>query len=321
VGGCAAVTTSEITDNTIVPKGLVYYLPTQQLILKLTVGDDNRTVTVDTSTIVADTSHRFIARYQRNAVGATKTNILINTNGLLSGQGSGETVGGLTDILKAIAADAGAIRSGGFELQLASMSGVPPKEDTANACAKKGVYSWEFDPYDINQSTLDAWRSCQIDSVVAVQLDGKPLLSRQSERLLPDNSAGYYYRQALPVLIKVSDQKKPLLFYRSIVSAHSPTEFLPIPTAAFSDAKWNITFDNGMPTAYNPDAGSELTGLLTAPTSVIESYTTALTAGITRRGSNRQAIDKKEAQDAQHSLCMAAVAGGDMVKIKSACVY
>lgn len=112
----------------------------------------------------------------------------------------------------------------------------------------------------------------------------------------------------------------------TLVSALSPTNFLPIPKTAFSNVTWKLTITDGTPTLYDIDAGSDVVGLVTWPADVIGAYAKAITGGFTRRKGDLdaeagylKALSELAVRQVAAEACRVAVNGGDADQIKAAC--
>lgn len=332
LAGCASIHSNQVKFNPDVPaRGVVYYLPTQGLLLTLTVVENKkkvgkvttstfvRTIDLQPTPVVPDLDERYALAFRRNHLGVSKAIIKVDTNGLLSGESSGSTTSQVKEILEGLATSAGAL--------------APYDLVGENHCAAAGTYRWVVDAQGnlLNQPTdpvtghLLELSDCRLAFMV------KPFASQTMTSVHPTSGKhgyGVFYRQSLPMLAVVSDtaENRALAFTPSIVSKLSPTNFLPIPRTVFSNVTWKLTFSNGMPTVYDIDAGSDVLGLVTLPAEVIAAYSKALTAGFTSRKGNLdaeagylQAVADIAVQRANMAVCQSAIDTGDLDKIKATC--
>jgi hypothetical protein len=313
LGGCASIKSTKIETSASTPDGLVYYLPTQQLELTLTVTDKERSIDLAPTTVVPDITARYVVRYERNQIGTNVLLVGIGTNGLLTGDGSGSTTGQITEVLQGLVSTLGALHS--REIHLTDL------------CKTPGVYRWVFDPF--NMPAERDWGRCGLE-VDATTVDGADITPTSNYGLGVSagkvHGTGYFYRQALPLRVVVTDADETKVFYPSIVSHRSPTHFLPIPKTLFATTSWKITFSNGIPTLYEVHSGGDALGLVKLPADIISAYSTAVTAGFTqKKGATTEEIaylaelNKLAVQQAKLEACQAAVRGGDLKAINEAC--
>lgn len=333
--GCASIKSRNISGKTPVPKGLVYYLPTQHLTVTLTVlaaasgeaagsKSPTRTVEVVPTTVFADLGARYVLTYHRNHVGNSKALVKIGINGLLEGESSGATTSKLKEIGQGIATSAAALES---------INRDGTQVENSNACAVAGIYRWTISvdglevtrPYEARSARRISLSDCGL-SVMPVQLSDAIVMETNIDVF--SGRAGVFYRQSLPYTIQVDDiiSKVTSSFVMTLVSSRSPRAFLPIPKTVFSNVNWKLTFDDGMPTVYDIDANSDILGLVTLPADIIAEYSKAITAGFTTRKSELdadaaylKALTAIATQRVAADACRIAVSGGDPDKIKEAC--
>ena len=327
-GGCASIRSTQLPEGSERGNkqgGMVYYLPTQQLELTMTVDDKGARLSLSPSKAMADVGNKYVAQFRRNHVGTNKFVVKANADGLLSGELSGSTVGNLGEAIKALATSTAGIQ------MLNSRSG--------DKCKEKGVYKWVFG-VTVDLATEAALQSCGL-KIDPRRLDGTPYSKENTPGALVatgsgmSDGPGFFYRQKLPVMVKVTHTatdasnasvSQEFVFYESVVGSHSPIEFMPVPRTLFATTQWKLNFDNGIPTVYDIDAGGDLIGLFKLPAEVVGAYSDAIAAGFTKEKtslSNETAyleqLNKLALQQARNEACRAAVQNGDSDKIKAAC--
>lgn len=349
--GCASVRSAQLADGVNRDPserqgGLVYYLPTQLFELTLTVSEktaapkkdageaDGATQakpqngmgaqTVDALTAdvslkatpaMADTGRAYVAQFRRNHAGINKMVVRTNANGLLTGNFVGSTTSQLSDTLKALAASAAQVRSSFTAPDL-------------GPCSKPGIYKWVFGP-SIANDVQNSLAACGL--TVAIARSSAGLLDTKT--IQPDwkgvksgVGAGFFYRQKLPFIVKITHGTRSYLFYEAIAGEHSPVEFMPIPKALFATVSWKIDFVDGIPTMYDLDASGDYLGFFKLPADIIGAYSDAIAAGFNQDKaalkSEQEFLDqaaKLAASQAKYEACRAAAQGGDPEKIKTAC--
>lgn len=320
--GCASIrSTKQPQDEKPIDGGMIYYLPMQKFELTLTVDDKGSRLSLIASRSMPDTEHRYVAQFRRNHVGSGKLAVKATPDGLLSGELAGSTTGQLDEALKALASSAGAIRT--------------MNAPAGDACKDKGVYKWVFDA-DISKSVETALWACGL--VVSAKKSGSgeypattPTMGWKGVGTKSVRGAGFFYRQRMPFVVTVNHTpgggaSQAYEFYESIAGNHSPVEFMPIPRTLFAVTQWKVTFDHGLPTVYDIEAGGDLIGLFKLPAAVVSAYSTAIGDGFRRRKDTSVAeaayleqINKLAVQQAKYEICRAAVRAGDSDKIKDAC--
>ncbi|NOT87919.1 MAG: hypothetical protein HOP03_07040 [Lysobacter sp.] len=320
VGGCASIRSTKLpqSNNSNPQGGMVYYLPTQQLELTMTVDDKGARLSLAASRAMADVGHKYVAQFRRNHVGTNKFVVKANAEGLLAGELSGSTVGNLGEAIQALAASSAGTRTLDH-----------PRSE--NKCKENGTYKWVLGP-DIDAATTMALGNCGL--VVGLQPpNSTPAAAPTGDHL--SQGPGFFYRQKQPVVVKVTHTStdaakkttsQDFVFYESIAGAHSPVEFMPVPRTLFATTQWKLSFDNGIPTVYDIDAGGDLIGLFKLPAEVVAAYSDAVAAGFTREKTSLgnetaylEQLNKLALQQAKNEACRLAVQGGDNDKIKAAC--
>lgn len=319
VAGCASVQSVAVTGAGAPRGGLVYYLPMQRIKLTLTVNaDSTRNIEVAPTEAFADTGHRFVAQYRRSQVGTNVLNINVGVHGLLEGDATGSSTPNLSELI------------GSFTALGRSSTTLESLNHTTAQCTKPGTYEWIFDvPAD--KTILDAMTACGV-TVEAGSIGPQASTAQWAGTQKNTTGAGFFYRQKRPVQLTVSiddlgaGTSRRVTNVFMIVDARSPIEFLPVPRSVFATSSWTLKFTNGSPTLYDLNTGGEVLGLVKLPAEVVSAYSKAVTAGL----SDRNSISKTEAeylqqlnalavQQAKAEACRAAVATGDLDKIKAAC--
>lgn len=321
VGGCASIRSVRLSDEKTPERGgMVYYLPTQQLELTMIVDDKGANLSLNASKAMADVDYKYIAQFRRNHVGTNEFEVKANADGLLSGEISGSTTGNLGDAIKALASTAGGFRA--------------LNTPDADKCKQKGTYKWVFGLTSDTMPTA-ALRDCKL-AIVVSGLDGKVYSNDQNKREWSGTDGGkagtgFFYRQRLPVVVTVKytptgGAQQDFVFYESIVGKHSPTEYLPVPRTLFATSHWKLTFDNGVPTVYDIDAGGDLIGVFKLPAEVLVAYSDAVAAGFTKKKTSLaneiaylEELNKLALQQSKNEACRVALQTRDDDKIKAAC--
>lgn len=376
--GCASIRSVEINKAPQHPiqGGIVYYLPTQRLVLTLTVSVEDpckaaaaekpkagdkattmgipaactqekrriRKIELAPSPEFADLSARYVAQYRRNQLGSNALALKVNAGGLLSGDGSGATTPAISEFLSSIATLRGSSMS-----NFLSIRSLPiPLDTVKDACRDPGTYVWSFDVDDPGKSADEknpkGWVACGIDVTVSVHGPSSktPLVNgsvngrdhvvesvQWKTKGMPTFSHGYFYRQKLPFEIRIDNNigdNASKIFYFPLATHYSPTEFLPIPNTLFANTTWKVGFENGSPTVYDVNAGGDALGLVKLPADIIAAYSDAVLSGLKRQKSiteaevqSLQQLNALAVQQAKVEACRAAVATGDLDKIKAAC--
>lgn len=350
LAGCSSLKSTLIKSD-VVPEGLVYRLPTQELQVTLTVAeppkpaeeaakDDGkkpetagtaaqeeaptliRVVTLEKTPPVADMASRYLLQYQRNHIGKNLLSVGIDENGLLSGESLGKTTPQLPELVKGIA-------SAGRALSPRILS---------NACVDPGTYRWTFKAFDESKENMTKPGECGI-SITVTRPEGSEKgadeIATRCEgdrqnfcRVWKTGRSGYYYRQSIPVKVQIEDTIANItsIHYPSVVSSRSPTYFLPIPKALFAEVDWKVTFAQGMPTLYKVESGGDAIGLFQLPAEIVQAYADAVLGSFKRE----QSMDAGQAAylsqlnalalaQARNEACKAAVATGEMEAIGKAC--
>lgn len=379
--GCASIRSVDISKAPQHPiqGGIVYYLPTQRLVLTLTVseedpckkesagtkagdakdargdakGDEKTAVACDkpkkmvrkidlaATPEFADLSKPYVAQYRRNHLGTNALTVRVNANGLLSGEGGGSTTPAVSEFFGALAglgADTKRWTSGGDR---------ETKGADDDLCGTPGTYVWTFGVEEAAALSADDRSDnithCKI--AINIFINGKDQRTKVESaatlegalhtadwRNAGDNSDlnhGFFYRQKIPFEIEVVDTKKESsgkIYYIPLVTKHSPVEFLAIPSTLFANTTWKVGFENGSPTLYDINAGGDALGLVKLPAEILKGYSDALLSGLSRRKElstaevqNLQQLNALALQQAKAEACRAAVATGDLDKIKAAC--
>ena len=261
LAGCASLVSAPAKDEP--DKGLVYYLPKRDFVITLTVSDTGvQAVNVERTTAYPDGAQRFLLRYGRNLVGRNVLEVGVSSSGLLKSAKS-TTTSNLADALKELASVAGA-------KSIASI------RETQDDCVTPGVYSWVVAPTEASaillapcNLTASIRRLIDSPSAGSIEIDDDNAISgrdgaRKQER--GAYRAGVYYRNEVPYLVTVTSPA-PLVQRAFLVSSPSESalRYLPIERTLFSDNDATLTFEDGVPTAYNQTADGELIGLLEAP--------------------------------------------------------
>ena len=336
VAGCASIRSASVAEMAQEPHGLVYYMPTQFLVLTLTVSDTKTTQGKNTTTTsaravaltqtpaLADTTRRFVLEFRRNHVGTAKANIGIGSDGLLTGSLEGSSTGKIKETLEGLAGSSAWLRSDSVAVSAANNPLAPP-----NLCAAPGTYVWVLDanggqkqaPHSKGKALTLA--DCRLQFLPNTLFAGSAPASQSPA----ESGPGIYYRQALPLLVVVQDDLANTAYSATpvIVGPHSPVHFLPIPRTLLSTVGWKLTFANGVPTKYDIDASSDILSLVTLPADVLAAYSKALTAGLTARKGDAdaevnylKAMALLEAQRKEEA-CRQARASGDPSRISAAC--
>lgn len=349
--GCASVRSEQLAGGDIRSPserqgGLVYYLPTQLFELTLSVSEkavtpkkDTRkaegaaqakpekeagsevadTHTADVSLratpAMADTGRAYVAQFRRNHAGINKMIVRTNASGLLTGNFVGSTTSQLTETLKALATSAAEIRTSLTAPDL-------------GLCSKPGVYKWVFGP-SISDDVQKSLNACGLTVEIARSsngLLGAPEVQPSWKGVKSGIGAGFFYRQKLPFIVKITHDTRSYIFYESIAGDQSPVEFMPIPRSLFATVNWKIDFVDGIPIMYDLDASGDYLGLFKLPADIIGAYSEAIAAGFNRDKaalkSEQEFLDqaaKLAASQAKYEACRAAAQGGDPEKIKTAC--
>lgn len=304
LSGCASLTSQRVNPAKETPDGLVYHLPMQQLEIAIIVDKDGNEVLSATPTaMLADTSQRYVARYQRSQVTRNTLELSVTPSGLLNSEQKGEAQSNVASILSALA-----------EVSAMKAFGLAEKP-----CKNQGTYRIFVDPAVTRESSL-----CGL-TITIDPLGGE--YKPSSRDTLPTNSHGdrqhgIFYRQAQPFKVSASGNS----VFVAVVTRKSPVNFLPIPRSLLANSSWSFTFANGVPTEYKPSTDSELLGLVKLPATVIASYSTALTAGFTRRTNEMTAESNWQAAYMRYAIaeqkfeaCKAAVATGEESAIAEKC--
>lgn len=346
--GCASVRSAQLAggggrSSSEQQGGLVYYLPTQFFELTLTVSEKaadpkkdsgkgdgaaqsnppkqsadalTADVSLRATPAMADTSRAYVAQFRRNHAGINKMVVRANANGLLTGNFVGSTTSQLTDTLKALAASAAQVRSSFTAPDL-------------GPCSKPGVYKWVFAPSiagDVQKSLKACGLTVEIARSSSGLLLGVPAVQPSWKGVKSGIGAGFFYRQKLPFIVKITHDTRSYIFYESIAGDHSPVEFMPIPRSLFATVNWKMDFVDGIPTMYDLDASGDYLGLFKLPADIIGAYSEAIAAGFNRDKatlkSEQEFLEqaaKLAASQAKYEDCRAAAQGGDPEKIKTAC--
>jgi|GEM_PF-3244414 len=318
VASCSSVHTIVNPDAEAGHRGLVYYMPSKQVVVKLTVGSGKRTVSIDSTAAYPDTANRYVAQFRVNQLGKNKISIKTSESGLLTGESSTSTVSQVSDFFSSSAGTIGAARAPDAAANIAA---------SVTPCDEDGTYSWIFDPTVMN--TPPTATDCNI--VVDIKRLTKPKSSEPKTPSANTAASGFFYRRPVPYEVTVKDNNPIAPSGRSVAIVVLPTkqsavEFLPVSQSFFAVNEGKFSFDNGMPTSYSQELDSEWLGLVKLPAEVLGAYFKAVGETFTaKKGvlSNEQQylaqINTLAAQQLATRICMQALATQDTVKIKEAC--
>jgi hypothetical protein len=295
-------------------QGLTYRLPTRWFVATLTVSGESRTVALSKTVAFGDPSTLYVARIPTNQFSTNTVSIGVNENGLLEDKLSAEITSKLPDILGALATSAGNAET----LERAEPEDEKLAEQTLQ-CSQDGTYTWVFDPVNptaIESSTSSA-AECGVEWHVS-NAENAP--TGQSAAYEEGSRAGFYYRQAVPYVVRLTVDtgtagKVSQTYLESLPTSQSPTAFLPLQRTAFARSKAEITFKEGVPTKVGHDQDSEWLAIAKIPATIIGNYVAGIKSGFeSRKGA---AIAEKEylsamsaalAQQAKTNSCLAELA-------------
>lgn len=326
LAGCASVTS---TPQATSSEGLAYFLPKQDFLITLTVTANGRTLTADSTTAYPDPGRRYLVKFSRNWVGKNDLDVGVTPSGLLTSAKS-TTTSDLSDVLQNLAGAVGTFSLHGKEV--------------TDPCATPGTYS-KIVPADVRGPVAFCTMKIEIEPLVAIvskpstqappggQASGDDSPADQTAADKPDIEranvarAGFYYRNALPYHVHVTDTvskegRSFLLFSPSQAS----TQFLPIARTVFANNEATLGFDQGMVKEYKQSADGELVALTKLPASILAAYFDAIGNAF---GKRKGALDKEaeyltalqaaELQRLKLEQCRSALATGDDAAIKVAC--
>lgn len=261
--GCASISSwKETTNNS---KGLVYFLPLKDFKITLTFSNrDIKAVNFDVTDAYPDRKNPYILTHNINLFGDNKTDLKINTKGLLSSATS-SVDSKVHDSLVSLAKFAGEL------LVLAEVGSEKEK--------KRGGLQFLC---DINNNSGDR-TFVVIIGAIKENLDVDHELCGITIKIMPKNDLdnvvgvdqntdgpGIFYRQDIPYLITAFREK--LLNTQATVYTPSLSKphFLPISKSFFANNKADFAFSDGVPTTYKQDTYSELAELFKLPGDIVE---------------------------------------------------
>jgi len=306
--------------------GLTYFLPLQDVVVTLAVDHKAklpRAITLGTTGVYADRSHRFVANYRANQAGTNALSIKIDANGLLNGDTTSTLTPKISDVLSALASDFGNFAGNRVQDRVPTFVA-----DGTTPCDRDDTYVWivplaatgnaSQSDRDAYQAATDSLRSCKIT------FDATPLFATidpaPGPKALSDGD-GLYYRQAVPYRLKITDELSRVAqnHFLALPTHDAPTEFLPVQHSLFAASTFGATFAAGTPTAYSQSADSEWLGVVSIPAAVLKSYVGAVTDAF----KDKEGLDTErlKALVAEQKLaaCVAAVRSGVKANQDAAC--
>ncbi len=301
VSGCASFESASVGTGTT-KVGLLYYMPKKDVVITATVASKKITaVSIDLSPAYPDISNAYLLNHSRNWIGKNVSEIEINQGLLTSSKAT--VTSGVGDVLKGVAATAGALGALAFD-----------GEKKAPPCAD-GTYK---NIIDVTQKTND--------TICGLSIAVKKHFSQTTSMTIPkpdESTSGVFYRQNLPYDVDVTASSNLVVASALVFSpSESPTYFLPIAKTLFANNNAEFTFNDGVVTKYKQDTDGELIGLLKLPADVIGAYFSAaggvFDAFKTRNTSEAGSLDeslKLELAKKKYDACLAAIKANDQTQI------
>lgn len=303
---CASVESIQSTDLSK-HHGITYRLPMQWFVATLTVQDRTRTLTLSKSAAFGDPSTLYVARVPTNQFSTTAAKIQVTRDGLLDQDTTAEITSKLPDILVELGNAAGVLRRNAFN-NFERLRRAPETD----ACAEAGTYTWVIDPENPSTTEQEA-KACGVNWEVTSVRSATPVTGASAVK---SSSAGFFYRQAVPYLLRLSltnasGVTRTQTYLESVPTSDSPTAFLPLHRTAFAHNKALITFAHGTPTSVGYDQDSEWLAVAKLPAAIVGGYVGGIKSGFEGRKAALvaekdylAALSLARAQEAKSKACL-----------------
>lgn len=304
--------------------GLVYHLPLMDFVLSVTVLDGGKTPTpkVTLSDPYPDLSSAYVLLPGRSQGTNANLDLGVDTNGLLTST-SVTTTSAVDDILKNLAATVAVHNALPLALNLGKSEAPPPKPATpAQPCMTAGTYVSIVSLRDLRARAEDF---CGVTFRLDPTLKWATVMAPADQDKV---KARVYYRQLRPVRVIATLDENPQEHVVSLLLIPDPDQVsaLAVPRTLFADNTTTMTFKNGMPTEYKPQANSEVLGALKLPADVIGAYFAAFGQVFNAFGDakGKEAAATKasiglQTQQYKDELCLQALAAKDDHVISATC--
>lgn len=291
LAGCAGFESTPIkpADRSLSQQagdGIYYYMPQAKIGVQVVI-DANQPpafspVVVD---LTPDRSRPYLLAIPDNLIGKNDAKIAVTQAGLLSTSSTTQT-SGASDLVKALATDFGTISAlaGGVPAPVPSPIAPPtPGQGTAKStnlpdvCPVPGRYQWLSDPEKATAPTSDTSMTICGFKISVEKLGGaSPLADTGRASNYGAQHSGVFYKIQIPYLITLKQGESIAQAIIAYSPNESPIQFAPLKRSMFADNTTSFTVANGVLTGLNSNAGGELTGLATLPTTAISAYMTAV---------------------------------------------
>jgi hypothetical protein len=304
--------------------GLVYHLPLMDFVLSVTVLDGGKKPTpkVTLSDPYPDLSSAYVLLPGRSQGTNANLDLGVDTNGLLTST-SITTTSAVGDILKNLAATVAVRNAQLLDFSLIQPESTPPKPATpVKPCMTAGTYVSIVSLRDFRNGVQDF---CGVTFRLDQTLRWTTVMAPADQDKV---KARVYYRQLRPVRIIATLDENPQehVAYLLLVPDPDQVSALAVPRTFFADNTTTMTFKNGMPTEYKPQANSEVLGALKMPADVIGAYFAAFGQVFSAFGDakGKEAAAAKasvslQAQQYKDELCLQALAAKDDHVISATC--
>ena len=277
LSGCASISSAGLTSDNK-NDGIVYYMPMKSFIVTVSVGDNEITsVVLSTTEAYADRSVAYVLRYGRSVINKVDMSIGVDTNGLLNTTSKATITSGVSDVVKGLGEFKGSRGVSAFAGKAVAASCakgthvfiVVDEEDAARRdyCGLK--LSITRIP---TAATMTAARAAAAST--GARMVDLPTHRSPTVEVPTDDAPGIYYRQAQPFLLRLAGAINTEKVLTSPSGA--PVLRMPVAKTFFANGEVEYEFKDGMPMKYRQSADGELAALIKLPAQFIQAYASAV---------------------------------------------